>query len=90
MKINATPLAFAVSNGFRAGSIGLALDLRIHWLNPQGPAGSTSQLPSAMKPKLSASRFRDSQHRQGERRIGDAPVEKRSAFYSLLKVIAVS
>jgi hypothetical protein len=34
MKINATPLALAASNSFRAGSIGLAPDLRIHWLNP--------------------------------------------------------
>src|SRR6267378_3742411 len=57
MKITATPLNFAASNSFRAGSIASALDLSIHRLNPHGPTGSTSQEPSAMKPKSSAARF---------------------------------
>src|ERR1700738_2699605 len=56
MKINATPLALGASDSFRAGSIGLWLDLSTHGLTPQAPAGSTSQAPSATKPKLSASR----------------------------------
>ena len=34
MKSTATPFAFAASNSFRAGSIALALPLRIHWIEP--------------------------------------------------------